>query len=130
MSLATVTNIETGRTSLTVQHLYRLAAAFGVAPAALLADDPPPALPESELVDAVRRHDRGAALAALARALGLPLGELTPLPNPSSPTYTPANVADLGRNAARLARSAARLLSDAEGADPARLLAEWTDEEA
>lgn len=129
LSVSTVTNIEIGRTALTVLHLCRFADAFGTTPAALIAGVEPPAAGEAELLDAVRDGDRVAALKALARAMNLRPEQLSPRPNPSSEGYATEHVADLGRNAARLARSAAMLVSDVEGGDADQVLAGWTEEQ-
>lgn len=129
LSVSTVTNVEIGRTALTVLHLCRFADAFGISPAALLEGAEPPAAGEFELLDAVRSGDRMAALEALARALNLRPEDLATQPDPTGSTYATEHVADLGRNAARLARSAAVLVSDVDGGDVDQVLADWADEQ-
>jgi len=129
LSVSTVTNIEIGRTALTVLHLCRFAEAFGTTAAALVSGAEPLPAGESTLLDAVRSGDRAAALDALARAMNLRPEQLVPLPNPSGPGYATEHVADLGRNAARLARSAAVLVGDVDGGDPDHVLAGWTEEQ-
>lgn len=123
LSMATISNLETGRTQITVDYLVAFAAALGLAPGDFFKEvEAEPN--EQAVISAIRGGDRLAAADALARALGVEVEELVAShqPNPALPLD---QVEAIGRNAAQLAWTAAVVIAGSRGGDPDGVLAMW-----
>jgi len=128
LSMATISNLETGRTQISVDHLQTFADAFGTSPAALLSTETAGQNEhEAQVMAAIRQGDAPAALDALASALDTTVDELASS-HRENPSQTDRELEQLGRNAARLARSVSRAISARDGSDAMVVLKGWLDD--
>lgn len=121
LSMATISNLETGRTQITVDYLAQFADALGCSPGDFF-DDEPTAADEQAVILAIRSGDSSAAVEALAQALGMAVEVAA---TRGAPSYPLGQLEDLGRKATQFVHAAAGLVAGAKGQPLEAVVAEW-----